>query len=528
MILDNSGGSLAIDQDFGWIDRATITPAREVQGEKILDVHLYLGSPISGDLYDWLHHLGSGEPSQVLVDEGFGSQPVVEEFDRECRSNTGKVFVSELGCAGMSDLDETVAGFGGREDLLDARELKLFRDSLNQGFQERGLGRIFGSKSNMFKEAQRLQAIGNTQHLEALLSNPRISGYVITQLNDVAYEFHAGLVDLWRNPKLAYAAAQRVNQPKILILKVSKEVANPGDGIDVKITLVNGLPLPHEAHLEVAVFSSNQNVAASQHPVPLRPGIHPLASVQVEIGAPGEYQVSAQLIGGGETLAESIQTILALEAVDWQNLAVRVKSWGKPPDSNVFQDEVQEKTNRRDMNGKPAPMVNLAAFPATLSGEEWNNLLQAVEAGEACIVGALRPQDEDVVRVINHHGVNLKLHPGIGSWMGCYHWISDSPVFSGLPSGGLAMKPYADVLPKYVLSEMGGDVLAGSFRNTQTRLEPPAMLWYSDIEALELGKGVIWFCQYRVFEKIDRDRAASRLAFNLFQLAAQKRAQNGE
>jgi hypothetical protein len=35
-------------------------------------------------------------------------------------------------------------------------------------------------------------------------------------------------------------------------------------------------------------------------------------------------------------------------------------------------------------------------------------------------------------------------------------------MFAGLPAGGLADAVYADMLPRYVLSELGGEVLAGA------------------------------------------------------------------
>lgn len=520
VIVDDSGGTLAIDQDFGWIDRATVTPAWEVKGERILDVHLYLGSPIAGAVYDWLRKLGTGVSGRVLVEEGFGSIPVVEEFERECRSYRGKIFVSEIGCGGMSDLNETVASFGGREDLLDARELKIFRDSLNRGFRERDLGRVFGSLPNLISEAQKLQAIGNTQHMEALFSNPRISGYVVTQLNDVAYEFHAGLLDLWRHPKLALAAAQQTNQPVLLVLKAPSEAALPGDEVEVDITLVNRIPLPDGTQLRASVYFPGEVVVAGQYPVPCSPGVHPLESTRVKIGAPGEYQVVARLVAGAagaETVTQTTQTILALERHDWKGLGGMIRCWGQLPESSQLQSIVLDKMTSRDSTGITPPVVELAAQPATLNEVEWDDLFLSVESGGVAIIGALRPDDRLAIQAINRHGVELKVHMGIGSWMGCYHWIPDSPIFAGLPHGGLAMKPYAATLPKYVLSELGGEVQAGSLRNTQTRLEPPAMLWYSDIEALQCGAGTIVFCQYRVFENIDRDPVASRLAFNLFQ-----------
>jgi hypothetical protein len=70
------------------------------------------------------------------------------------------------------------------------------------------------------------------------------------------------------------------------------------------------------------------------------------------------------------------------------------------------------------------------------------------------------------------------------------------------------------------MSELGGRVFAGSFRNTQTRREDPAMLWYSDIEAVSFGSGKLLFCQYRLFDRAGRNPLAGRLLGNLLRVAA--------
>jgi hypothetical protein len=70
------------------------------------------------------------------------------------------------------------------------------------------------------------------------------------------------------------------------------------------------------------------------------------------------------------------------------------------------------------------------------------------------------------------------------------------------------------------MSELGGQIFAGSLRNTQTRREPPAILWYSDIELVRLGKGGLLFCQYRVFERADTNPLSKRLLLNLLHMAA--------
>ena len=121
--------------------------------------------------------------------------------------------------------------------------MKTFRDSLRRGFSERRLDQTFGTVKSLVQEAQKLQAAGNTRHIEALLANPRISGYILTQLNDVAWEFHAGLLDIWRRPKLAYDAVKRLNQAHVLILNIPKTVMLQDSKLALSLTLVNRVPL---------------------------------------------------------------------------------------------------------------------------------------------------------------------------------------------------------------------------------------------------------------------------------------------
>jgi hypothetical protein len=151
--------------------------------------------------------------------------------------------------------------------------------------------------------------------------------------------------------------------------------------------------------------------------------------------------------------------------------------------------------------------------------DDWEVLLAAADSGGVGVIGALRPEDELARSILGERRVNFDLHFGIGNWMGCYHWIPAEEMFEGLPAGGLAGEAYADVLPHYVMSELGGRVYAGSFRNTQTRREAPAMIWYSDIEVIPFGSGKLVFCQYRLFNRAASNPLAGRVLGNLLRLA---------
>jgi hypothetical protein len=514
VVVDNSGGTMAIDQDFGWVDRTTVVPSRSTQRQRIHDLHIYVGAPIPPAVYEWMRTLGVSDLPLDLSEHDFGSEAMLQEWNRELRSYRGKVFVSELGCGGMADLDEVVAGFGDQMHLRDAQEMKAFRDSLYEGFQARGLGRIFGSVRDLIRATQAAQSAGLTRQIEALLVNPGVSGYIVTQLNDVAWEFHGGLLDHWRNPKPVYQALKRLHRAHCLVLKAATPVVTCGDCVDMALTLVNQDRLQGGEQVRVTVVDPEGNeIGTSPLVAPPGVGINELGVIPIQTGqTQGEYRVSAQLVRDGATLAESSELILTLSALDVSVLSADVVDWGAQ--------------GKDGADGRPKPgeradrsRVVLAVNPASLTEKEWDQLLDQVEAGWTAIIGPMTYRDDLALRVLNDRGIDIQLHLGIGNWMGCFHWVPDSDLFAGLPAGGLAGEAYVDVLPWYVMSELGGEVLAGSIRNTQTRREPAAMLWYSDIEVVRLGQGVAFFCQYRIFEKMGANPLAARLLRNLIQLA---------
>ena len=416
VIVDNSGGSLAIDQDFGWIDRAHVVPAYESQPERILDIHLYLGAPVSASLYDWLRDIGKGSPSRAVVEEKLGSTAVFDEFDRELRSYHGQIFVSELGYGGMSDLDDTVAGFGGKEELLDAREFVTLRDSLHEGFQKRKLDQVFGSPRNLFLDAQKLQALGNTQQLEAVLTNPRVSGYIITQLNDVAWEFHGGLVDLWRNPKLSYNAALRLNQAHVLVLRLRETTAKPGDCVEIEMHVVNDDKSTLPGQLCVNIYDpENKPVLTSEENILLRPGIQPLRSTLLQIEMPGTYRIQAKLTANGQTLYETSESILSFDAVDWKHLNAEIRTVGQSPALSLFKAIDQRNSNPDASARQEHALISLVAQPATLNQVDWERLLGSVEAGETAVIGALQPEDHAAIEVFHGMGYRSSSISGSGA-----------------------------------------------------------------------------------------------------------------
>jgi hypothetical protein len=373
---------------------------------------------------------------------------------------------------------------------------------------------------NLVLAAQEQHAAGNACQLEALLCNPRVSGFVITQMQDVAWEFHAGLLDLWRNPKAAYYASQRLNRPHVLVLRPAAPAVVVGESLAVALTLINAVPLAPGARVVASLRDpAGQETRLFEQPAPVLEGIHELGTLAAVTGAePGDYRICARLESGPEPAPEAMQTVLSLAPVDWPAMPSGIHWLGQRP---AFLEHAGLSL-AAPLAGAESRLL-VAAQPASLYEDDWQELFSAVEAGAAAIVGALHKRDDLALRHLRKRGLDVQLHLGIGSWMPCYHWVPNSELFAGLPAGGLAGAAYADVLPWYGMSEQGGHVLAGSLRNTQTRLEAPRILWYSDIEAVPLGAGELIFCQYRLFENAHTQPLAARLLSNLLHLAAGRR-----
>jgi beta-galactosidase len=519
VILDNSGGSLTLDQDFGWLDRAHVLPARESMKEKILDIHAYLGNIISSGAAEWLRNLGNGAPFEALLREDLCTLPILEEFERESRTYTGKIFISEIGGAGMMDLEAALSSFASRTDLIDAHEISVLNDSLVQGFSERKLEHVFGPVGDMIADSQILQARGVTRQLEALLCNPRISGFVLTQLNDVGWEFHAGILDMWRNPKQVYQELNRLNSPHCLVIRAASQAVTWGDRVPVNITLVKRTGHPSTGQVVVEATGPDlQIVASCRLDAPGSEGIHELGAVVVDTShIPGVYNVSARLDYGGEQLATATETFTALPFTSLKDVMTQVVWIGKP---DGLQGEESCLFLSYPVEPRPADGnedIIIAPFPSKLSLLEWASLLEAVNGGGVAVIGPLHPRDTRALQELHRMGIDLNLELGIGSWIGCYHWIPTYSPFEGLPNSGFAGEAYIDLQPHYSFREIGGEIMAGAIRSKYTVDGASEFFWYSDIESLPFGRGKLIFCQYRIFDNLASHPISRRLFANLIQ-----------
>jgi hypothetical protein len=504
VVIDNSGGSFAIDQDFGWVDETRILSDRKSTPEGIMDLHLYIGGILNEGVYNWLKNLKKGANSMVLFESGLGFKPIIDEFDKKVSIYEGKFFVSEMGCGGFTDLDQSIAGYKEQNHLLDARELEIIRDDLYQGFSNRNLGRIFGSVQNLVKTAIRQQTLAIRDQIEAILQNPNISGYSLTQLADVSWEFQAGILDLWRNPKSSYYELCRLNKDTVVIIHPRSHITTLHQPIILETSVLHRSGPLDEVEMVLSYTKPDGDEHVMVHQVlSLETGINPLPIYRFLSGnKTGTYVAQMEVSVDGTQLAESSTEILVLPDYQPTDLLREIKWIGKIPELPPYTPIQANLTDN----------IFVAAYPRTIHEDQLRTLLKGVANREVTlIIGPISPSDQIIIDTFKEYGINLHLEFGIGNWMGCHHWLPPELIHEPLFTNPIADEKFTGITPRYSMLEKGGVVFAGSFQNGKSHKEPVGMVWYSDIEKVNLGKGAVVFCQYLIFDHLTTHPMALRI-----------------
>jgi hypothetical protein len=469
-----------------------------------MDLHLYIGGILNGRVYNWLKSLRKGVNSLPLYESGFGFKPLIAEFDRKMADYGGKIFVSEMGCGGFTDLDKTMKGFGDQMDLVDAQEIEIIRQDLHSGFKKRNLKRIFGSINNLIKTAIRQQTLAIRSQVEAIISNPNISGYSLTQLEDVSWEFQAGILDLWQNPKPSYFELIRLNKDTVVIIHPLSHITTPYKPIILETSILHRTDPIEDVDIQLFIIPPDGVKYIQTHQkISLTEGINNLDDEQFLSGdLTGNYVIHMKAIANDMLLAESTTEILVVSDYQEIQTSAEIEWLGKIPDLPIGMSAPSSSANK----------FFIAAFPSTLSENQLRTRIEMIANGGGTLsVGPLSPSDRMVIDIFNEFGIELRLKFGIGNWMGCHHWLPPELINETLFTNPIADEKFIGITPRYSFLENNGNVIAGSFQNGKSHREPIGMVWYSDIEKVSLGKGSVVFCQYRIFNQLKSHPLASRI-----------------
>lgn len=499
---------LIFDEAGGFAGQPSYYPPHAREPEPYNDVHLYPGMPLDDEAYDRILNLNAEGEERIRPGGGswLGSALLTH--------------ITEIGYGSVPDLPAVMARYRatGKPITPDYRAHQRLHDSLQTALGRSGFGHRYADLSEFCLESQRIHAAGNRRMIEAARSNPRLHGWGIHALGDGDWVIGAGLIDVFRVPKLALEAARITNQPVVLALRAKPTNRYLGETGAVSVTVAAEHDLPG---CELRIASPGGTTA---QPIDISTGVTLAGTVPLPADAPdGHSTIRAELLDRqGATIAEAYELVWTtrredLPAFDGHLMAIRPGVLaGIDVTTTIFD---------------PSSGGLLLANPdwSQAAGTEAAQVVDWIRAGGVALYLEL-PWGQGTaefpsIRKIESAWLPRVLHNQAtrGLWTGATHLIHHHPVTAGLPCDGPLDQTWLSVCPHRSLMDFEAAPIAatihyawyGGRRDLQNYHGVEPFFCAADLVAEPVGQGWAIYSAFRILHALGRDPLADRLLLNL-------------
>ena len=316
-------------------------------------------------------------------------------------------------------------------------------------FRDTGLARIFGDLDGFTDAAQELQFRALKSQIETLRWAPKISGYVITELNDVQWESN-GLMDVRNNPRRFAERLANLQTPCLAIACASRTAIAVGETIDVELRLA-GAEIPEGAVIAWRFGGATGRIAAAASPT------------KIVVRAPPSEGVS---------LCD-----LELEALDGKGRLLsrnRLEFSVAPPLGGDVPAlyPLDESATRLLLSLRwPNVVAEVGDAQALLATRLTTPVRERLLAGGRVLLianssDALADPDRALPASDRHNFPKMELRerrrtPWDGQWMGAFGWRRTDGPWAALPGGPLLDEHWIGLLPEFVLTGFLSTAYAG-------------------------------------------------------------------
>ncbi|WP_448532274.1 glycoside hydrolase family 2 protein [Pseudothermotoga sp.] len=165
----------------------------------------------------------------------------------------------------------------------------------------------FHNIDDLIYQAQLHQFLGLKYQAEVMRLYPSISGYVITEFSDIAWEAN-GLLDYNRSPKSFHHLMKTINQPIVCIIPNHRSLLLEGQMYEAEVYLANNTSKKFEATL---VVRTERNIL-KQTRVETKPwSVEKITDVKAQL-EPNAQNVFVELLEGERLLSRNFYPIMVL------------------------------------------------------------------------------------------------------------------------------------------------------------------------------------------------------------------------
>ncbi len=223
------------------IDNSPCFPRNYHLKTEIEDFHWYNGFPHQNEAFAATTRAFASRPAWTFSPHG----------DAERRGDE-PLICSEFGVWGLPHPREILEADGSEpwwfESGHDWNLGAAYPHGLETRFRDAQLAPIFGDLDGFVSAAQELQYRGLKRQIETLRWERPISGYVITELNDVQWESN-GLMDVQNHPRAFAERLANLQRPWLIIAQTARTAVRADERFEVSVRLAGAAAPPNGAQL---------------------------------------------------------------------------------------------------------------------------------------------------------------------------------------------------------------------------------------------------------------------------------------
>jgi hypothetical protein len=308
-------------------------------------------------------------------------------------------------------------------------------------FRDAGLAPIFGDLDGFVSAAQDLQYRALKRQIEALRWERPISGYVITELNDVQWESN-GLMDVRNRPRAFAERLANLQGPWLIVAQTPRTAVRSRERFKASVRLAGAADPPEGARLAWRFADKSGEAPLGGEPTTISLTAAPSDAIVL---APLELEARD---GGGRLLSQndielcivppvgdSAPALFPMDGAAWGALAAI--GW---PNRAATAEEAEIVLATRLTSAVRAALI--AGRKALLIANSADALIDPQRK--------LPPGDR-------HNFPSMLLNaragtPWDGQWMGAFAWRRIDGPWSGLPDGPMLNEHWSGLLPNHVLT----------------------------------------------------------------------------
>jgi hypothetical protein len=425
------------------VDNSPCFPRNYHLKTDIEDFHWYNGFPHQNEAFAATSHAFAGGAAWTFSQHGDAA-----------RRGDEPLICSEFGIWGLPHPREILEPDGSEpwwfESGHDWNLGSAYPHGIETRFRDTQLAPIFGDLDGFISAAQELQYRALKRQIETLRWERRISGYVITELNDVQWESN-GLMDVRNHPRAFAGRLAELQRPWLVIAQARRMAVRAAERFEVSVRLAGAADAPEGAQVNWRLAEQSGEAALGPNPITI--ALSAGASDAIVV-VPLELEARD---GKGRVLSRN-----ALE------FCIVPPLTGTAP--SLF-----------PIDGAASSVLAAIGWPTHAAGAEDSAVLVATQlttsVREALIAGrevllvansadALIDPERNLPLNDRHNYPSMLLReragtPWDGQWMGAFTWRRVDGPWSGLPGGPMLDEHWSGLLPNHVLTGFPSTAFGG-------------------------------------------------------------------